>query len=205
MTIVVNMLGGSGLGKSTTAAGLYHRMKMEGKDVELVREYVKGWAWENRKVGQYDQIYIFGKQAKSEYALYNKVDYIITDSPIVLSPVYERFYNDGESMIEEAAIKFLNKAEKNGIKHINFLLERNKPFNPAGRYETEEQARQVDIDVREFLADNGLMSESVRCSDEERISFMMDFFYFMDLPFTSVCNNNFGRFVFTMFFFQHMP
>jgi uridine kinase len=28
MTIVINMLGGSGIGKSTAAAGLYHQMKM---------------------------------------------------------------------------------------------------------------------------------------------------------------------------------
>jgi len=175
MTIVVNMLGGSGLGKSTTAAGLYHQMKLDGKSVELVREYVKNWAWDGKKVGQYDQIYIFGKQARSEYMLYNKVDYIITDSPIILSPVYEKFYNNGESMIEEAAIKFLDKAEKNGVKHINFLLERNKQFNPTGRYETEDQAKQVDIKVKEFLVDNGLMSQIVNCSDKERITFMVDF------------------------------
>ncbi len=175
MTVVVNMLGGSGLGKSTTAAGLYHQMKLDGKNVELVREYVKNWAWDGKKIGQYDQIYIFGKQARSEYMLYNKVDYIITDSPIILSPVYEKFYNNGESMIEEASIKFLEKAKKNGVKHINFLLDRKKPFNPEGRYETEEQAKTVDVKVSEFLADHGLTYEKVDCVDEERIKFMMDF------------------------------
>jgi len=175
MTIVINMLGGSGLGKSTTAAGLYHRMKLDGKNVELVREYVKNWAWDGKKVGQYDQIYIFGKQARSEYMLYEKVDYIITDSPIILSPVYEKFYNNGQSMIEEAAIKFLEKAENNGIKHVNFLLERQKPFNPEGRYETEEQAKQVDLKVGEFMADNGFIYQRVSCPDEDRIRFMLDY------------------------------
>lgn len=175
MTTVVNMLGGSGLGKSTTAAGLYHQMKLDGYNVELVREYVKIWAWDGKKVGQYDQIYIFGKQARSEYMLYEKVDYIITDSPIILSPVYEKFYNNGQSMIEEAALKFLEKAENNGIQHVNFLLERKKPFNPEGRYETEEQAKQIDLKVSEFLADNGLLYQKVDCSDEERIKFMMEY------------------------------
>ena len=175
MTIVVNMLGGSGLGKSTTAAGLYHRMKLEEKNVELVREYVKNWAWDGKKVGQYDQIYIFGKQARSEYMLYNKVDFVVTDSPIILSPVYEKFYNNGESMIEEAALKFLKKAEANGIRHVNFLLERKKKFNPEGRYETEEQAMQVDVEVKNFLINNNIPYQLVDCADADRIQFMMDY------------------------------
>jgi hypothetical protein len=168
------MLGGSGLGKSTTAAGLYHRMKSDGFNVELVREYVKAWAWSGTKIGQYDQIYIFGKQSRSEYMLYGKVDYIITDSPIILSPVYEKFYNNGESMIEVAALKFLEKAENNGIQHVNFLLERKKKFNPEGRYETEEQAIEVDKRVSIFLEEYNIPKVTVSCSDSERIEFMME-------------------------------
>lgn len=174
ITKVINMLGGSGIGKSTTAAGLYHEMKLQGTNVELVREYVKNWAWDGKKVGQYDQIYIFGKQSRSEYMLYGKVDYIITDSPILLSPIYEKYYNNGESMIEEAAIKFLNKAKNNGVEHINFLLERKKQYNPEGRYETEEQAKQVDLEVRKFMVDHSIDYKLINCSDEDRIKTMME-------------------------------
>lgn len=169
------MLGGSGIGKSTTAAGLYHEMKLQGLNVELVREYVKNWAWDGKKVGQYDQIYIFGKQSRSEYMLYGKVDYIITDSPILLSPVYEKYYNNGESMIEEAAIKFLKKATNNGIQHVNFLLERQKEFNPEGRYETEEQAKQVDLEVRKFIVNYDIDYKLINCPDEDRIKVMMEY------------------------------
>lgn len=174
-TRVINMLGGSGIGKSTTAAGLYSEMKMQGYNVELVREYVKTWAWTGHKVGQYDQIYIFGKQARSEYMLYGKVDYIITDSPILLAPVYERFYN-GDSMIEEAAIKFLKKAEDNGVEHYNFLLGRNKGFNAEGRYESEDQARQVDTKVREFLDHYSISHIPLDCDDKSRVENIMGFF-----------------------------
>jgi thymidylate kinase len=169
MTTVINMLGGSGIGKSTTAAGLYHAMKSAGYNVELVREYVKNWAWDGKKVGQYDQIYIFGKQARSEYMLYGKVDYIVTDSPILLSPVYEKFYNDGDSMIETAAVKFLRKAENNGITHLNFVLNRTKEFISRGRYETEEQAKQIDAEVINFLNENNVDYYSLSCDDSERI------------------------------------
>lgn len=167
------MLGGSGIGKSTAAAGLYHEMKLRGTNVELVREYVKNWAWDGKKIGQYDQIYIFGKQSRSEYMLYGKVDYVITDSPILLSPIYEKYYNNGESIIEEAAVKFLDKAKSNGVQHINFLLERQKQFNPEGRYETEEQAKQVDLEVRKFISYHNIDYHLVNCSDEDRVSVMM--------------------------------
>jgi hypothetical protein len=172
MTTVINMLGGSGVGKSTTAAGLYHEMKSNGYSVELVREYVKQWAWDGKKVGQYDQIYIFGKQARSEYMLYGKVDYIVTDSPILLAPVYEKYYHD-DSMTETAAIKFLDKAKRNGVKHFNFVLDRKKNFEAKGRYETEEQAKEVDRKVLEFLNENNVDYQYLECEEKDRINKIM--------------------------------
>lgn len=168
------MFGGSGIGKSTTAAGLYHAMKLRGDNVELVREYVKGWAWAGTKVNTYDQVYIFGKQARSEYMLYGKVDYIVTDSPILLSPIYDKFYNGDDAIIEESALKFIKKAHKNGVETINFLLERQKAFNPEGRYETEEQAKAVDVYVKDFLNDNQVAYFPLACSDEERIQHILN-------------------------------
>lgn len=173
-TKVINMFGGSGIGKSTTAAGLYHALKLDEVNVELVREYVKGWAWAGTKVNTYDQVYIFGKQARSEYMLYGKVDFIVTDSPILLSPIYDRFYNGDDAMVEESALKFIKKAQKNGVEHINFLLERQKAFNPEGRYETEEQAKAVDVYVKNFLDSNNVPYHTLVCSDEERIKTIMD-------------------------------
>lgn len=173
-TKVINMFGGSGIGKSTTAAGLYHAMKLEEENVELVREYVKGWAWAGTKVNTYDQVYIFGKQARSEYTLYGKVDYIVTDSPILLSPVYDRFYNGDDAMVEDSAMRFIRKAQKNGVQHINFLLERQKAFNPEGRYETEEQAKAVDVFVKIFLDTNEVPYHVISCPDEERIDYMLN-------------------------------
>jgi len=169
------MLGGSGIGKSTAAAGLYSAMKIRGNNVELVREYVKSWAWQDRKVEQYDQLYIFGKQARSEYMLYDKVDYIVTDSPTVLAPVYEAFYNDGFSMTEEAAIKLLAKAKRNGVQHVNFVLKRCKAFNSIGRYETEDQAKEVDSLVMDFLHKHHLTYFHVDVEEKDRVNYMLNF------------------------------
>jgi hypothetical protein len=144
-TVVINLFGGSGCGKSTTAALLYSRLKILGNHVELVREYVKNWAWNNRKPGEWDPLYFLGKQSSYESLLYGKVDYIVTDSPLLLVGVYQEFNLKGrENYVSVAAQSFILHAQKHGIIYKNFFLKRNKPFDPRGRYETEEQAKQVD-------------------------------------------------------------
>lgn len=168
MTVVVNMLGGSGIGKSTTAAGLYYNMKLAGMNVELVREYVKVLAWQGTPIGQFDQVNIFGEQCKLEHTLYGKVDYIVTDSPILLAPIYEVFHH-GSSIMEEAAIKFLNKAESEGVKHVNILLGRNKPYDTRGRYQTEEEAAVVDKMALDFLEKNSMPYHILHGPDNERV------------------------------------
>lgn len=149
-TTVVNLFGGSGIGKSTTAAHLYAEMKYAGFNVELVREYVKAWAWHGKQITPFDQTYILGKQSQYESSLYGKVDYIVTDSPLLLGPVYETFHT-GSSLNVGSAFAFLDQAKKNGVEHRNFVLKRNEPFDTRGRYESLEQATQVDNLIEHFL------------------------------------------------------
>ena len=172
-TKVINMLGGSGVGKSTLAAGLYYKMKLAHKNVELVREYVKLLAWQGIKPGQYDQVNIFGEQCKLEHSLYGKVEYIITDSPIILAPIYEHFYH-GDSMTEEAAIKFLSKSKSNGVEHINLVLNRGKDYDTQGRFQTLEEAKQVDSMVKNFLHKYNMNFFEIHGPEEERVKAIME-------------------------------
>jgi ATP:corrinoid adenosyltransferase len=65
-TTVISLFAGPGAGKSTSAAYLYAHLKNRGVNSELVREYVKDRAWEERQIGTYDQIYFLGKQVRRE-------------------------------------------------------------------------------------------------------------------------------------------
>jgi ABC-type glutathione transport system ATPase component len=47
-TIMVNIYGGPGCGKSTTAAGVFTLLKIHKIDCELVTEFAKDLTWENR-------------------------------------------------------------------------------------------------------------------------------------------------------------
>jgi thymidylate kinase len=155
-TTVINLFAGPGAGKSTTAAGIYHMLKKANASVELVREYVKDWAWQQRKIDPLNQFYISGQQAHKESLLYGKVNWLITDSPIVLSAYYQQRYSN-KNYMAPAILAFMEHAvEMKGVTYENYLLVRNKTYVPDGRFETEEQAKDIDKEMEAFLNKCGL-------------------------------------------------
>lgn len=156
MTIVCNFSCGPGGGKSTSASYVFSRLKQEGVNAELVREYVKDWAWESRKIGDFDQIYLLGKQMRKETILLGKVDVIVTDSPLYLAAFYAEKL--APALIAEAtlvSVKNLVRHVQNlGHEHVHYFLNRTKTYNPAGRYQTEAEARQYDVDILDFMRRN---------------------------------------------------
>jgi hypothetical protein len=93
-TKVINLYGGPGTGKSTTAGAMFAEMKYRGINCEYVQEYAKDKAWEfgtNHlgvpKVFQ-AQEYIFGKQHFRLRRCAQDVDIIVTDCPLFLGLIY---------------------------------------------------------------------------------------------------------------------
>lgn len=154
MTEIINLFGGGGSGKSTNAALIFGELKMRGILAEQVTEYVKEWAWDDRVPNEFDQLYIFAKQARKEYMLFNKVDFIVTDSPVLLSGFYEEKYYKYH-ITKPAIDAYIKAREELGVKHHNFFMRRTKPYVKAGRYQTEEEARQIDVEMRDWLTRSG--------------------------------------------------
>lgn len=135
---VINLIGGPGCGKSTTAAGLFYELKKKGYSVELVTEYAKTRVWEDALKTLKDQIYVFGKQHHSQWKLEGKVDYIVTDSSLLFSIIYggDQVTEAFESLVIEDFKRFNNVCiflERTGIDY-----ERN------GRLETSQEAEEID-------------------------------------------------------------
>lgn len=166
-TTIINLYGGPGTGKSTSAAFLYYVLKSEGVNAELVREYVKDWAWEKRNISTYDQIYFLGKQVRRESLVYGKTSWIVTDSPVMMGAYYAREHcpvaiSEG---IRASTLSFYRQAMEDGHRHVHVFLERSKPYNPEGRYQTEEAAKSIDVGVRNFLSE--LRVPFVTCGTDE--------------------------------------
>ena len=86
--ILVNLYGGPGSGKSTGAAYIFSKLKMAGVNAELVTEFAKEKVWEESKAVFENQAYIFGKQYFRISRCADQVDVIVTDSPLLLSVIY---------------------------------------------------------------------------------------------------------------------
>ena len=152
-TKIINFYGGPGSGKSTAAAQLYYLMKRDGLSVELVREYVKDWAYEARTMSTYDQIYFLGKQVRRESMLYGKVDWIVTDSPVMMNLYYAQRYCPRQLAegVRAATLSFYHQAEIDNHKHLHVFLNRTKPYISEGRYQTEAEAKEIDTGIKSVL------------------------------------------------------
>ncbi len=141
--VVINLFGGPGAGKSTTAAGLFYLMKNFGKKVELVTEYAKDIVWAGREKELDDQLYILAKQHHRIHNLAHKVDYIVTDSPLLLSSVYGiNMPPSFHMLVRDLFLQYNNRS---------IVIERVKPYDTYGRNETEDQARELDKQVNRMI------------------------------------------------------
>lgn len=158
MTKIINLYGGPGTGKSTTAALVFALLKEKGTNVELVREYVKQWAWESRQPVNYDQFYFFGKQSRAETSLFNKVDLVVTDAPVAIACMYaEKFGSPFQgNLFRQMFLVREQMCAQEGHESIHIFLKRTKPYNPAGRFQTEEQAKVIDLEMRIYLKSLGI-------------------------------------------------
>jgi hypothetical protein len=166
MSVVINLYGGPGTGKSTSAAYLFYLLKSQGKNAELVREYVKDWAWEGRNISTYDQIYLLGKQVRRESMLYGKVDFIVTDAPVMLGIYYASKFSplSVSEGVRATTLSYYRQAAEDGHQHHHVFLERTKPYKQEGRFQNEEQAKQIDNGVYGMLSD--LRIPLVRCGTQ---------------------------------------
>lgn len=156
--LVVNLFAGPGAGKSTTAAGVFFELKSRGVNCELAAEYAKDLCWEERHRTFTDQIYIFGKQYHRIHRLLGQVQVIITDSPIMLTPVY-----DGE---KRKSLEVLVAEEHSKMWTYNAFLKRKKPFNAKGRNHDLEQSQALDCIICDMLYKHGIPFETFEGTPE---------------------------------------
>ena len=139
------------------AAALFARLKWLGVDCELAAEYAKDLVWEKRDKTFENQVYIFGKQHHRIFRLLGQVEVVITDSPLLLTPIY-----DGE---KRKTLKKLVFEESNKCNNLNVLVTRRKDYNPNGRLHTESHAHRVDGTVKNFLLKNRIPFKEIQGTD----------------------------------------
>lgn len=158
--LVVNLLGGPGSSKSTSAALLFSILKRKDINAELVTEFAKSAAWENNVKAIENQAYVFGKQCYKMSRCADDVDVIITDSPLLLSIIY----NHDKRLTENFNLSVMDVF--NSYNNLNIFLNRAKKYNPKGRFQTEDEAKAIDNEILDALEERCVPYIRVTPNDE---------------------------------------
>jgi nicotinamide riboside kinase len=149
MTKIINLFGGPGSGKSTIASQLFSELKWRGDfKVEIVSEFAKELTYENSNILDKDQLFISANQNRRLNRLLGQVDFVITDSPILLGAIYRKegyLPKTFDGMIKELFESYNN---------INCFIKRFKPYVGYGRTQCEEEAVEIDVKIKNELLFN---------------------------------------------------
>ncbi|MEH2517471.1 tRNA uridine 5-carbamoylmethylation protein Kti12 [Bradyrhizobium sp. AZCC 1610] len=135
---VINLIGGPGSGKSTTAAGLFFKLKLAGVKCELVTEFAKELVYDENWLDLKRQIYVLAEQERRQRRLVDKVNVIITDAPLLTGVAYIRDPRDRKAVEVSARSLF------DTYFNVNFAIKRVKPYQAYGRSQTAAEAKEID-------------------------------------------------------------
>lgn len=156
-TYIVNLFGGPGSGKSTTACLVFARLKQAGISCELATEVAKDLTWDERQKTLKCQPYISGKQIWRLERLLNKVQVVVTDSPIPLCPFY---VDEGPEFRNFILAKF------NKYNNMNYFIKRgNYVYQTEGRNQTLKEAIEVDVNMKLTFERWGISMTHLPCGN----------------------------------------
>lgn len=149
----INFFGAPGSGKSTLAAELFSTMKKDGYNCELINELAREWAYLNRPILSCDQIYLFASQMNREDTLLsrNKVDYVITDSPVYLNAFYG-ILKDAKLMV---GFQSLSRYFDLKYSSLNFFCKISDEFtfSQSGRFHNIEESKNLEKSMLNDITD----------------------------------------------------
>lgn len=155
MTKIINLFAGPGAGKSTTAAGLFFEMKLMNLKCELITEYAKELTYAGDFVNLSSPIHMLDAQYRRQKNALGQVEYIITDSPILLPMIYSK-EKEYISEFRKIAVSHWNE-----FKNVNFFINRTKEYQAYGRNESEYEAIKKDEEIIEMLGDLNIPFEEI--------------------------------------------
>lgn len=152
-TVVVNLFGGPGCGKTTLAHELTAALSRRGLICEYAPEYAKDLTWDAASDDEEtafaarsalgpsiaQQRAVHDEQMRRIDRPYGSVDVVVTDSPAIISWAYTDGNEDGIEEFREYMLR-----EFMSHRNLNLLVSREVPYEQIGRNEDEETARRKD-------------------------------------------------------------
>jgi len=149
-TKIINIIGGPGSDKSLFSAAIVLHLSLRGKTVETIPDFAKSLVWQQNFEVLKNQYFIAQRQFEMLNLIDGQVHFLITECslPQVL------FYNENypENICDVAKTREQILAWYRQSDNINILVQRgDKKYVRSGRFQDEEQAREVDLGLRDIL------------------------------------------------------
>lgn len=172
MSKVINLFGGPGIGKSSIASGLTYKLKKNHINCDNPYEFPKVLAWDENYSAISDQLYVVANQHRGIVKSFGKVDYIILDSPVILSLIYKDYYNqkrgsDYPSKLYKDSFDQMILDIHNGYDSINILLKRSEGnHNEKERYQNLSESIEIDAMIKDALDAHEIEYHEIEMGDE---------------------------------------
>lgn len=162
--LTVSLFAGPGTGKSTTMGLVFGRLKERGHNAELVPEYAKDLTWEEAWGKLAHQPYVAAKQMWRLDRLKDRVDVIVTDTSTLLGLIYGKASGGRTQAFDDWLVDDYKRRWT-----LNIFLERDpsRPYNPAGRRQSEASAIDADARILSMLNDLGVPYLGVRVNKDD--------------------------------------
>lgn len=168
MVVVVNLFGAPGTGKSTLAADLFARLKRLGVKCELITEFPKDCVYEGNMCALMCQEYVFGNQSYRMFRCSDKVDVIITDSPLPLSILYK-----SSRYLDESFDELIWKTFNHYV-NINYLLLPSEDnYKTEGRIHSKIESEAIHKQLQ-ILLDSGKVDYQIVIPEKDEYKMMQN-------------------------------
>lgn len=149
-TKIINILGGPGSQKSLFSAAIILYLTLHGKSVELLPDYARSLVWQKDYPALRNQFLIAEQQYHMQELLDGQIQFLVTENALPQLMFYNEHYED--NICDVAKTSDCIRQWYGQFNNVNILVQRDeKPYVQTGRFQKEEQAREVDVGIRELL------------------------------------------------------
>jgi len=161
-TKVVNIIGGPGCDKSLFTAAIILYLSLHHKSVELIPDFAKSLVWQKDYEALKNQYHIAQQQFRMIELLDGQVQYLVTECSLPQVLYYNEHFPENICDVTKTRKQILEWYKQHN--NVNLMVERDpeRKYIHTGRFQDEEQAREVDRGLRALLRRDGLTYTSVK-------------------------------------------
>jgi len=154
-TKVINIIGGPGCDKSLFSSAIVLNLILRNKTVENIPDYAKVLVWQKDFEGLKNQYQIAQRQFEMLELLDGQVQFLVTESALPQLLYYNGTYSENICDVAKTRLQILQWYKQHN--NVNILVQRgDKKYLHSGRFQNEEQARDIDKGLHETLRYEGM-------------------------------------------------